>query len=327
VGKSSILKTLVIPLLEKEEALAIYFDEWRGEQPAEALKARLVAEATAAGIPSAGAGAPTLTELASLLSSQTNQTLILILDQFEEFLSDQGQRLDPLRRELGALVHAANVDARLVLSLRQEFLAALEPFRYEILNLFESTYLLESLDDKAAREAIEIPAQRCGKEYEEGLVDLLIEDFREGEASGTPGSHRERPKTTRPVDLPTMQLVCSQLWRAARERGDASITRHLYETVLGGKEKILATYIDAKMPHRWRDQRVTATLMRFLAPRSGLKMSYSVEDLAEHTKLAKDRIQKELRRLADARILRTRGQQFMERFELQHDAFIGIIAP
>ena len=326
VGKSSILKTLVVPLLEQEEARAIYFDDWRGAEPTAALKARLVVEATEAGIPSAGAGAPSLSELAALISTHTQQTVTLILDQFEEFLTVHGQHLDPLRRELGALVRTPNADVRVVLSLRQEFLASLEPFRHEILTLFESTYRLEPLDDKAVREAIERPAQRFGKGYDPELVDLLIEDVREGAPADSVGPNA--PKTNRPVDLPTMQLVCSELWMAAQKKGDAPVlTRELYEAELGGKDRVLANYVKNNMPRGWSDRCVTATLMRFLAPPSGLKAAYSVEDLAQYTAASRDRVQVELSRLATARILRTRGVRSEELFELQHDAFIGIIAP
>jgi len=48
--------------------------------------------------------------------------VVLILDQFEEFLVHHAQTLDSLRDELAALVRAPELDAAVVLSLREEYL-------------------------------------------------------------------------------------------------------------------------------------------------------------------------------------------------------------
>jgi len=160
VGKSSILRTLVTPALEEQHAWVRYFDNWTGKDPCALLKARLVKFASELGVPDAGiaAGAgpgkdpPTLTDIVGRIAKADDRTAILILDQFEEFLVAHGKELDPLRKELASLVRASGLDVRVVLSLRQEFLAALEPFRNQILNLFQSTYLLDSLDDAAGRD-------------------------------------------------------------------------------------------------------------------------------------------------------------------------------
>ena len=171
VGKSSILRTLVTPALEEQHAWVKYVDNWTADDPCAALKTRLVKFASELGIPDAGKDSPTLTEVVSRIAKADDRTAILILDQFEEFLVTHGKQLDPLRKELAALVRTSGLDVRVVLSLRQEFLAALEPFRNEILNLFQSTYLLDSLDDQGLRDAIEKPVEIFGGEYEPELTD------------------------------------------------------------------------------------------------------------------------------------------------------------
>lgn len=318
VGKSSILRTLVIPLIEDQHARVVYFDACGSADPYELLRATLIDLASTIGISDAGVGAPTLSELARLVRSADDQTLVLILDQFEEFLIAHGQRLDPLRKELAALVRAAEVDVRIVLSLRQEFLAALEPFRYEMLNLFQSTYLLDSLDDKGIRDAIEEPARLFGKTYEQELVDQLVKDLRAQELS-EPAS----PACV-PIDLPMMQLVCSQLWEAATKR--ETLTLNLYKE-MGGAEKILDSYVREVMPKSWPEQRLTARLMKHLAPSSGFKRAYSIDDLARNEDLKSEEIQNELQRLGKHRILQSREFRGQQLWELQHDAFIRMIAP
>jgi hypothetical protein len=320
LGKSSILRTLVIPRLEKENSRVVYFDDWSGEDPATNFKDNLVSLAEKLGIPDPAAGAPTLSELVRLLVSYDNRTLVLILDQFEDFLVSHGQHLDPLRSELSRIVRTGGFDVHVLISLRQEYLASLEPFRTEIIKLFESTYHLEHLDDMGVSDAIQRPAKVFGASVEDKLVEALKADLSKNVENGG------RQNTLDHLRLPMLQLVCSELWDAAQEKGESILTLDLYEE-LGRSGEILKTYVQKVMPQRWSDRRLTARLMQFLAPASGLKVPYSAEDLSDITQLEKDKIKSELERLRNLRILRTREFSKEPRFELEHDAFIKIVSP
>lgn len=324
LGKSSLLRALIIPRFEEEEdAQVLYFDAWAGENPALDLKAALVERASELGIPDAGAGAPTIAELVRLIQSVNLRTFVLILDQFEEFLVNHAEDLDPLKRELGALVRDRNLDARTVLSLREEFLAALEPLREDILNLFASTYRLEPLDVEGTLAAIEHPAKLLGKSYEPELLQQLVRDLSVGRQDDV----RPREGEGRAIDLPMLQLVCSRLWDAAKERGEDVLSVELYERRLGGYRQILEDYVRNVMPSSWSGRYRVARLMTPLAPASGLKISFSVEDLAQITEIKASRIETDLKRLSGARVLRTRQYRHSQRFEVQHDALIRVIAP
>jgi WD40 repeat protein len=306
LGKSSLLHARVIPQLEESGGLVIYFDAWSQEHPIAALKQALSDVASSLGVASPSAGAPTLLELVQLIAMAERRVPVLVLDQFEEFLTTHGQQLDPLRKELAALVRTSRVEVQILLSLREEFLGALEPFRSLILTLFQSTYRLEPLDDARVGDAIRLPAERFQGSVEPALVTTLIADL----------------KTS--VDLPMLQLVCEQLWE--RAPADRRLTLAAYRS-LGGAQSVIGRYVSDAMPRRWRDQLQTARMMQLLAPPSGLKMSFSASDLAAHLGITVDRIAAELERLSDARILRTRKYAGGVRYELQHDAFIRVVAP
>ena len=308
-GKSSILRTLVIPELESQHARTLYFDSWNAGDPLEALREELVAMATAGGVAEAGAGAPSLAELVSMLNSVDDRTVVLVLDQFEELLTPaHGARLDRFRRELRRLVSSGGPDVRVVLSLREEHLAALEPFREDILELFRSTYRLEMLGDTDLRKAIQGPAAVFGVEWEPKLVEDLINDLR-----STGGGA---------VELPMLQLVCDQLWAA--RRSEPRLTVSLYEW-LGRVPAILDGYVRSVMPSTVQGQLLTAKLMVVLAPRSGFKVAFTPGHLAETCALPRDWVSQELERLAEQRILRTRRYRSEVLYELQHDALIPII--
>lgn len=362
VGKSSLLTAKVMPALEDEDCRVVYADGWSGSDPAGDVKDRLAAVAATSGVVDPMAGAPTLAELARLMTAD-GKTLVLVFDQFEEFLVNHAQGLDPLRKELAALVRMQAIDARVLISLREEFLAALEPFRAEILTLFQSTMRLEGLSDNDVLAAIQQPAARFGGSVDLDLAQRLLKDL-SGSADAPVQAPAEggrlptwldglrrwwaphRPTapartrdptvpvaTARGIDLPMMQLVCRSMWgQAPVNHGRRVLSLALYETELGGNDRILARHIQSCMPRRWSERLFTARLMRFLAPRSGMKISYSVTDLSELADFEpgdRPRMQAELVRLSDShiRILHRREFRGDVRYELQHDALVQHIAP
>lgn len=316
VGKSSLLRVRVIPELEAEDALVLYHDSWSGESPADAFRLRLIELATSCGLPHAEAGAPTLKDLATIISAHTSRTLVLVLDQFEEFLFHHANHLDPLRKELGALIRDPGVDARVVLSLREEFLASLEPFRPEMVDLFQSTYRLEPLSGQGLRDAIRKPVEVFGEACDDDLVDRLVTDLKSEPA---PGGEEAADQ----VELPFLQLVCRELWRMGPEAGGrfdlATYASH------GGVRGILEGYLRAVMPDTLWARRRHARFIQYLAPPSGLKMSYAAKDLAPHIRGGTKRLVRELDALAAHRLLHVRDHRGELRYELQHDALIQVL--
>ncbi len=319
VGKSSLLRAAVMPGLSQAGALVVYFDAWSSSDASASLRQALIDCATELNVPDAGRGSPTLIELARMITTSRRQSLIIVLDQFEEFLAHHAQRLNTLRHDLAGLVRASGIDVTVVLSLREEFLAALEPLRGEILDLFQSTYRLEGLGEEDLRTAIMRPTQLFGGVCEKDLADRLIRDLPVDESAAAGSAS---------VQLPMLQLICKELWNHALDDQDASrvMSMTLYDR-LGGAQAILGQYVRSVMPGRHRQAVFTARLMRYLAPPSGLKLPYSPDDLADATALPVNRIVEELRRLANARILRVREYGASQRYELQHDALIKIVRP
>jgi len=146
VGKSFVLLNLLVPDLEKKNARVIYFKDWQSADPLATLKARLVAEAEKLEIPEPGTGKPSLLDLVRLLQIAGERTVVLILDQFEEFFTASKERQDSLSRELGMLARTPDLDVRVLLSMQEQEkekqFDSLEPFQATIPNLLQSTYRL-----------------------------------------------------------------------------------------------------------------------------------------------------------------------------------------
>lgn len=158
---------------------------------------------------------------------------ILVLDQFEELFTrfvDPGQTAEKnlagqpdwrLRwqffEELEKLyadptveptaepeiARTAPLPLRCVVSIRNEYLAQLDPIRRFVPELARSTFHLELLGTTDAEAAIRKPAERYGVCYGEGCAERIVEQLALEE---------------RYVDPPYVQIVCSRLWK---NRADA----------------------------------------------------------------------------------------------------------
>jgi len=320
VGKSSLLRVLAIPQMERDEgAIVVHHDAWAGDDPLASLTGSMVARARLLGQESAGAGAPTLCELSAILSTITPEPspVVLVLDQFEELLFHHATRLDPLKRQLAEVVRAGHIDVRVLISMREEFLAALEPFRHDLTDLFRSTFRLEPLAGERLEEAIRLPARAFGVEWEDGLVDRLLRDL--GAAARDASSVGDRV-----VELPFVQLVCRELWRSVRPEPGTSMDLLSYET-RGSAAGILEKYLREVMPGGPVARLRVARLIQHLAPPSGVKISLSAVDLAEDVGGSPENVERRLKHLEHHRILHSRDYRGVRRFELQHDALIPVL--
>ena len=161
-------------------------------------------------------------------------TPVLVLDQFEEVFTvhDRAFR-DALASELGALAtrvppertgvsEASNSeppptppDVKILISLREDYLGALEEFSPAIPNLFHERLRLGPLSEEGAREAVTNPAQLVAQsggeafwaplfEFEKSTLDEMI-TFLKGEAGV--------------IEPFTLQLICRRAESIAHDKG------------------------------------------------------------------------------------------------------------
>ncbi len=321
VGKTSLLVTLVIPELRAQDCLVVYFDCAPESEPIEAIATAVRAQASALTPEMSIPEKASLATLIGAVNAATGKTVVVILDQFERFLIKNASHPEPLREQLGALV-ASDASAHVVLSLRQEFLAALDVFRERILNLFRSTFHLLHLDADGAREAIVEPAKLFNGRCDEDLVKTLCQDLRADSSVGLDPAAIHSGG----VELPFLQIVCRRLWRQSAT-SDRHLTLAEYEG-LGRTPGIIREYIDnvvSSLPPRPRAD--MAKVLDYLAPRSGAKVSFAAQDLRDRTRLPEARVRAALKRLYEHWVVRERKARGTETYELYHDAFIKILRP
>lgn len=191
-GKTSLLQAGIAPRILVQKHLPICLRPY-DESPTLALKKLFLPNLSQYPILAETPLRDILSRIIQLLGG--NMHLFIIIDQFEEFF----ERIEePKRRifinELGECLDDASLGVHWLISLRSEYFGKLADFRPRISNPFANEFSLKKLNRLEAEEVITRPAKKFGFSFEDGLVDLLLDDL---------GKDQIAP--------PQLQLVCSAL--------------------------------------------------------------------------------------------------------------------
>lgn len=257
---------------------------WRRRQ---ALAQRVVAATGAGG----GSDEPALDVALERWGNQGRGRLLIILDQFEEYLRLHGEseggsfdRLFPL------LVGRDDLPVNFLLSLRDDALSELDRYQGRMPQLFGNYLRLAHMSEESARAAITQPIARVNEwrdaaglprvKLEDGLVDEIFAALTDPALlSGQRGVRR--PSNGRaPIELAFLQLVMRRLWEEDAT-SDKPLLKHSTLRRLGGVDAIVAGHLDAQMESLAREQRdAAAAMFGYLVTPSGAKIRYTPRDLA-----------------------------------------------
>src|SRR5688500_16257128 len=107
------------------------------------------------------------------------EEVVLIFDQFEEILTADPTDVKAKERFFSWLGAGLGEPARFALfAMREDYVAALDPYRRRIPTRLRTTYRLALLGESAAREAIQGPARAAGVEFTDAAARMLIDDLR-----------------------------------------------------------------------------------------------------------------------------------------------------
>jgi WD40 repeat protein len=261
-------------------------------------------------------------------------TLLLLFDQFEEFLLYHGGAWEPggAARELADVLSARDVPANVLLGLREDALASLDRFKGRVPHLFDNYLRLAHLDEDAARDAITGPIEQWNidhpddrMEVEPALVDAVVDEVRTGRillgraGGAAPGDGRGGG-----VETPFLQLVLTRIWEEERARGSPRLTAQTLRQ-LGGAAEIVRTHLDLHMAGlRRHDRDVAAAVFHHLVTPSGTKVARSLDDLAAYTGYRPDEIEAVLGTLSQGdwrivRRVREPGAADSGAWEIYHD--------
>jgi WD40 repeat protein len=136
----------------------------------------------------------------------------LVFDQFEEILTidptDQASKADFFSQVGDAL---SNRHRWALFSMREDYIAPLDPFLRTIPTHLSNRYRLDLLGVEAARQAILSPVRDTGVDFTEEAAMKLVDDLRRVQVQRPDGSLETQPGLyVEPVQL---QVVCKRLWQ------------------------------------------------------------------------------------------------------------------
>lgn len=351
VGKSSLLRAGVAATLRAKaredmrrfgsaEFVPVVFANWR-DDPLDGLVRAVAAAAsefavTALSVP-AGAG---LVEAVEAAAKATQGSLLVILDQFEEYFLYHRNEVGPhaFSEQFVYAVNHPGLPAGFLVAMRDDALAQLDAFRGRIPKLFSSYRRINPLSKAAAREAIVRPLDEhnlvCqpGEQVaiEDGLVGAVVEQVGSGQVKldsvGAGGLDGAGPDT---VEAPYLQLVMSRLWQEETSVGSRTLRLSTLEA-LGGAQRIVRSHLDSTLgAMAAADQEIAADVFHHLVTPSGTKIAHAVSDLVDYTSWPEEKVAAVLERLGegDTRIVRPvqppAGHDGPPRYEIFHD----VLAP
>ena len=332
VGKSSLLQAGVMPELRADGmADLVYHNDWAAN-PSYDLKVSIIKHFVQQQRINADYQADFSQPLADFLRVHAmlgNGTLVLLLDQFEEFFyyqrfSDQRQFFV---QELATALRDTEAATTFVFSMREDFAMELTAFKPYLKNIFDNIYRIEKLSLAAARLAIVEPVAAFGFAYQPELIELLLNDLGQREREGR---LEELEKMTQQAPLlvepPHLQIVCQQLWERACHAEDKRIKQADYDG-LGRANGILEQYFKSKMATlSGAEQALASRAFDHLVSQHGAKMAYPLDELAKLLNKDPLALQQMLDLLQSAAILRRVQRQGKPWYELYHDIFAKSIA-
>lgn len=321
VGKSSILMAGVVPMLRsKPRTAVVVFRDWQRPDFLTALKSECRNRVeqvkkkpldTPMDIP--------LDELLLRLGQEFGGTILLLLDQFEEYFlyHPESETNNSFDSEFARAVNRDDVDANFLVALREDGLSKIDRFRARIPNLMGNLLRLKHLDAAAAEDAIRKPLQayndRLGKAetavtIEDGLVKAVIEQVRSGYVSLAPSAGAGQAQNIEDeirIETPFLQLVLTRLWQ--EELNNDSRSLHLDTLLkLGGAQEIVRTHLDDVMLKLGPlEQKLCAGFFDRLVTPSGTKIACRLDDLGKWAGELSGQVLHVVTILSENRILRT----------------------
>jgi WD40 repeat protein len=175
------------------------------------------------------------------------QPLILIMDQLEEIF-----RIDPERwqeREVffGQLGEALTRDPLLsvLLSVREEYLAQLDPYAGLIPGRLRVRYRLEGMTPEAAIEAIQRPAALAGRPFAPGVAEKLVDGLRRVRRRQPDGS--DTVSLLQYVEPVQLQLVCREVWEKSASHAFGALITAEDLAQAGDADQILVRFYDESL--------------------------------------------------------------------------------
>jgi WD40 repeat protein len=242
----------------------------------------------------------------------------LIIDQFEEVFSTHVEAWQKREDFFSQLAQAMQEDPylRLLLVMREDYIAALDPYAHLLPGGLRVRYYMQRLGCEAAIQAVKRPVEQL-RPYSEGVAEKLVDDLSsikiqkpDGTLGFEPGQYIE------PVQL---QVVCYSLWQDLPPGKDRITMQDLLD--VGDVDTSLGNYYADRVrvvaeTHNVNERRVRKWISENLISPGGIRNLVLKDPTGETEGLTNDVLQA----LPD--LIRTEQRGGAVFYELTHDRLV-----
>ena len=260
-----------------------------------------------------------IAQLFTALWKQQRKTIVLILDQFEEFFLFH----TPSERQafIKDLIDWQNspLDLRVIISIREEYYARLTELEAQIPELYNNRLWVRRMSRQQAHEVITKPCEICNIQLEDELTQQLLKDLTQDDKE---------------IDLPTLQVVLDTLYKQAKansstgDKGEAIRLSLAAYKKLGKISKILANFIDQRIASHKDDAETLRQVLKAMVTAQGTRKISQLQDIQQRLEsfgvtLSEEQLKQHLQQLSQDRIIREDSDNGL--YELRHDSLANTI--
>jgi hypothetical protein len=356
VGKSSLLRAGVAWRMRRlaHDSLArrgtarfvpVVFSSWKDDPVLELTGAiRTAIRPYLAGRPEPELPTDRLDAAIGAASDAVNASLLIMLDQFEEYFLYRYR--EPTRGrfadELARCINRADLRANFLISIREDAYAGLgDLFKGRITNVYGNYLHVEYLDRASAEKAIREPLDIYNSQpdvsehvkIQNELVEAVLDQVRafDGDGDAAQGRVAAANGGGDRVATPLLQLVMETVWERERAEGSHELRLSTLQS-LRGVRMIVDAHLGKALSALSGSERQTAIdMFDHLVTPSGGKIAESVPDLAHRTGHSETQVGGVLDKLDHERIVRpipaAPGHDPMRfrRYEIFHDVLTPAI--
>ena len=189
---------------------------------------------------------------------------VLIIDQFEEIITTHPERWQEREGFFQQLAQAMSDDPLLwvVLSLREDYVAPLDPYKHLLLNHLRARFYMQRMSYEAALEAVKKPAERFGRPFVSGVAESMVNNLCQIRVHGTKTLGTVETKPGQFIEPVQLQVVCYQLWERLKERPVSSISQQDL-TELGNVDEALELFYEQVIDNVIRETNVSEIDLRY----------------------------------------------------------------
>ena len=268
-GKSSLISAGALPVIDQDPTLlSIVLNDPRADV-LHTVRAKLASTGWAVEDKSESYG---LAKTLERHLRDTDRRVILILDQFEERLNQSGE-LEALYAEIARLANTRTEAATVVISIREDYLAGLEPLMRRVTGLLDASFRVPSLSRGALTEAVYGPLKAVSPEItiDNGLVDEVLTDLERE-------THITESLDGR-IEAGYFQIVWSHLWDEDSTGPQHRLTRKTYRRE-GSAAGILKSFVSGTLGQLLPfEAEILRAVTRYMVLPTGAKVALTIDDL------------------------------------------------